>query len=113
MSLIPDYNCWQSVPPSVLEESIDRFIHHLRDTIINKNIEYADAGDPLANFRETSQFLNCSMFEALLPHMYKHFRAIVKGYNTYTYDDLHDRLIDLAAYTIFIDMIKESEIERP
>jgi hypothetical protein len=112
MSLVPDINPWR-YPVGSLEEALDRFVRHLRDTIINKNIEYADVDDPLANFRETSQFLNCSMFEALLPHMYKHFRAIVKGYNTYTYDDLHDRLIDLAAYTIFIDMIKESEIERP
>lgn len=100
-------------PDNPLDASLDRFVRHLRDTIINKNYEYADEGDPLANFRETAQFLDCSMFHALLPHMYKHFRAIVKGFDSYTYDELHERLIDLVAYAIFTDMIKEAAIERP
>jgi hypothetical protein len=96
-----------------LEEAFNRFTGDLRATILEKNEEYADEQDPLANFRETAQFLGCSMFEALLPHMYKHFRAIVKGYDTYTYDELYDRLIDLTAYAIFIAMIKETTIEQP
>lgn len=98
-------------PPLTIDESLDNFFCHLRSTILEKNAEYADEHDPLANFRETAHFLECSMFHALVPHMYKHFRAIVKGFDTYTYDELHDRLIDLVAYAIFTDMIKENSVE--
>lgn len=89
------------------EVHVHDFLDELDRTINHKNREYADDADVLANFRETSKFLECSMFEALLPHMHKHYRAIAKGFNSYTPDELRARLIDLCAYAIFTDIIKQ------
>jgi hypothetical protein len=88
---------------------VHEFLNEVATIITGKNGEYADQDDCLANFRESADFLGLTMFDSLLPHMHKHYRAIVKGFDTYDPDELRGRLIDLCAYAIFTDIIKNEE----
>lgn len=85
---------------------VEHFFDSAQETLSRKNGEYAKGGDPLANFRETAEFLGTGMLEALAPHLHKHYRSLMSGLLTSPIEEAEEHCIDIANYLAFIIAIK-------
>lgn len=92
--------------PDWYEKKLADFFADAFDMLTKKRRMYAADTDPLANFKETAEFLQMTPEQALLPHLYKHFRnianAIQRGERL-----PKDSLIDASNYLNILHVIDE------
>ena len=96
----------QMVTPTEFSIIVSGFFTDARKMLDEKNAQYAQGDDPLANFRETAKFLNTGMLEALAPHLHKHYRSLMSRLVVSDHDEAREHCIDIVNYLAFIMVIK-------
>lgn len=81
------------------------------DVLKERNDKYSRTDNPLANFEETAEFLGLSEHQALLPHLHKHYRALINSLNedSPSMSAVLEHVTDIINYCIIAYIILENQ----
>ena len=94
---------------------VDYFIKGTKEILDQRNLAYATDADPFANFEETAAFFGSDKYHACLPHLHKHYRALVNEVRQEKPRKhvVHEHCMDIINYCIFIAAFSEDEGYHP
>lgn len=89
-------------------EFLEDIVHHMRETMLSKNHEYAPGNDKLANFKSGAKALGVTPEQCLWFYTMKHIisiQDIVNGDAGYTPEKLREKAGDLRCYSVLLEAL--------